>query len=56
MIPGTLTQADLFANPDQTQVVELRRRAARPSAGTRTQKRPHTFDPRFGLRRRPSRR
>ncbi len=24
MIPGTLTQADLFADPDQTQVVELR--------------------------------
>lgn len=56
MIPITLTQADLFAGPDLTQVVELRRRPARPSAGTRTQGGPHTFDPRFRLRHRPSRR
>ena len=44
MIPGTLTQADLFADPDPTQVDELRRRPARPSAGTRTHHGPNTFD------------
>ena len=45
MIPRTLTQADLFAGIDPTpQVVELRRRPTRPSAGASTQQEPHTVD------------
>ena len=44
MTPGTLTQTGRFADPDPTQVVELRRRPARPSAGIRTEQRPQVFD------------
>ncbi|MGI3899201.1 MAG: 3'-5' exonuclease [Janthinobacterium lividum] len=44
MIPGTPTQPDLFVDSDLTEVVDLRRQAARPSAAVRTRQGPHTFD------------
>ncbi len=44
MIPGTLTQADLFADPDLTQVVELRLRPAKPSVDTTTPSISRSFD------------